>query len=400
MNVGASSTFWIGLDDTDEREQGCTTYDFNDLLTYLSTNAIKINDARLVRLWPFAPQRTRGNAALSASVQCNDYDYLERLLENWFNQKYFEISANPHTHSAQPTLLLTRSQLPEHLYWETVRSYVDLEQRMCEINSVEHRLWNTEAGCMGVIGASAAIAWRGQNDWTWECTAWRKQVGVRYVPEKSVTEMSEKFPETILNRDPNANRSLIAPRTPCPVLYGIRGENEMDVISAHTFLQNYPVEKSVSHRAFRTNQATDDHLDGSRDSTVRSVQIMTGGHVKICADAILLAFAPGGPTNQLAQSLQPGDEIRWFGLCDSSGSYHLEKLRLIRGSRNHRRPKCACGSRYKSKGVNQKLKCPSCESTTNQYWEFDIINSDWTEPPASARRHLSKPLARIGKSEC
>ena len=65
MNVEAPSTFWIGLDDTDEREHGCTTYDFNDLLNTLTKSDIQIGDARLVRLWPFAPQRTRGNAALS-----------------------------------------------------------------------------------------------------------------------------------------------------------------------------------------------------------------------------------------------------------------------------------------------------------------------------------------------
>ena len=40
MNVEDSSTFWIGLDDTDEREHGCTTYDFNDLLNTLTSNLI------------------------------------------------------------------------------------------------------------------------------------------------------------------------------------------------------------------------------------------------------------------------------------------------------------------------------------------------------------------------
>ena len=41
MNVEAPSTFWIGLDDTDEREHGCTTYDFNDLLNTLMKSEIQ-----------------------------------------------------------------------------------------------------------------------------------------------------------------------------------------------------------------------------------------------------------------------------------------------------------------------------------------------------------------------
>ena len=121
MNVEVSSTFWIGLDDTDEREHGCTTYDFNDLLNTLTKSDIQIDDTRLVRLWPFAPQRTRGNAALAASVQCEDAHLLERILGLWFESKYHGIVDNGQKHSAQPTLLMTRAQLPENLFWETGR---------------------------------------------------------------------------------------------------------------------------------------------------------------------------------------------------------------------------------------------------------------------------------------
>lgn len=400
MNVEVSSTFWIGLDDTDEREHGCTTHDFNDLLSALTQSEIKIDDVRLVRLWPFAPQRTRGNAALAAAVKCDDVAHLEYILQQWFESKYSSVIAQSEFHSAQPTLVLVYDQLPEELYWETVRHHVDLEDRKNLLSSVEHRVWSTDAGCMGLIGATAAIAWRGMNDWTWECIAWRSGSGVRNVPENSVAEMAEKFPGTILNRDPNLKRSLIAPRTPCPVLYGIRGEEQCDVLGAHNFLQSFPVEKSTSHRAFRTNQATDDHLEACHDSTVSRVQTMMGGHVEIHADVTLLAFSQGGEINKLAQSLKEGDQIRWCGLSGSDGAFHLEKLKLIRGQRNFRRPRCSCGSRYKSKGVDQKLKCPSCESIADNLWDFDVIHSDWTEPPPSYRRHLSKPIERIGKSEC
>ena len=399
MIVEDSSTFWIGLDDTDEREYGCTTFDFNDLLGTLSDSGCQINDARLVRLWPFAAQRTRGNAALAASVIFHDQTRLEEILDNWFESKYSTIESSNAQHSAQPTLLLTKGQIAEEIYWDTVQGHVDLNARMSSLSTIEHRLWHSDAGCMGLIGSSAAIAWRGTHDWTWECTAWRQMDGERFVPMQSVVEMAERFPATILNRDPNAKRSLISPRTPCPVLYGIRGEEMAVVLAAHEFLQNYPVEQSISHRVFRTNQATDDHLKGSHVSTVESVRIMKGGHVEVDVGEILLSFAKGGPVNRLAQSLQPGDKIEWYGLTDGHGVYHLEKLRIVSGTRNGKRPKCPCGFRYKSKGLNQKLKCPKCKLTTENRWDTEVTETDWLEPPISSRRHLSKPLGRIGKSE-
>ena len=211
--------------------------------------------------------------------------------------------------------------------------------------------------------------------------------------------MSIKYPSTFLNRDPNAGRTLIAPKTPCPVLYGIRGESKNGVLEAHNFLQNSGVETSVSHRAHRSNQATDDHLDGAKSGVVKQINVMQGGHVEIHTHQKLLSFSEGGPVNKLSQTLQLDDQIEWFGLTDSEGSTHIEKLRLIRGKRNRMRPNCICGNRYKSQGNDQPLRCPKCGSNHENIWTFDIIESEWKEPPASHRRHLSKPLTRRGKSE-
>ena len=399
MIVEASSTFWIGLDDTDEREHGCTTFDFNDLIIHLESNGFIISDARLVRLWPFAPQRTRGNAALSAAVIAAERAELESALDDWFTNRFSDLNTGPELHSAEPALLLTSEQLPEQMYWDTVKDYVDLADRLIQLESIDHRLWSTHAGRSGVIGASAAIAWRGEHDCTWECTAWRAESGPRNVPEIIVDKMCKQYPETILNRDPNASRSLIAPRTPCPVLYGIRGESRDAVLSGHNFLQENGVEQSIAHRAHRTNQATDDHLDTMGSGVVLNLEVMQGGHVKIDAGKYLVAFAQGGPLNSLAQSLKVGDEIEWYGLLDNTNTVHLEKLRLSHGKRNSTRPVCECGSRYKSRGKNQGLKCPSCGSIKDDIWDFEVRIGDWVEPFTSFRRHLSKPLSRMGNPE-
>lgn len=399
MIVGVSPTFWIGLDDTDEREFGCTTHDFNDLLLHIHSRGFTINDPRLVRLWPFAPRRTRGNAALAASISANNRQELESCLDDWFTQRFHKITICEENHSAQPVLMLTAERPPESIYWDTVAKFVDLQERQSELESIPHRIWSTDAGQGGLIGASAAISWRGLDDYTWECTAWRGGMGPRHVPPSVVQQMSIKYPCTFLNRDPNAGKTLIAPNTPCPVLYGIRGESKNGVLEAHSFLQKNGVESSVSHRAHRSNQATDDHLDGSVSGVVIQINVMQGGHVEIYTHQKLLSFSEGGPVNKLSQTLQLGDEIEWFGLTDGEGSIHIEKLRLIRGKRNRMRPNCICGNRYKSQGNNQPLRCPKCGSNHENIWVFDIIESEWKEPPASHRRHLSKPLTRKGKSE-
>ena len=399
MTVEAPSTYWIGLDDTDEREYGCTTHDFDALLNHLTHSGFQIHDPRLVRLWPFAPRRTRGNAALSASVVTENILDLEASLDYWFNKRFLDTEPGIEPHSAQPVLLLAEQKLPESFYWNTVQGFVELSHRISELHPYPHRIWSTRSGMAGLIGASAAIAWRGEHDFTWECTAWRDGLGPRNVPESLVSAMSSRFPSTILNRDPNAGRSLIAPRTPCPVLYGIRGETCQGVLDAHTFLQENGVERSTGHRAHRTNQATDDHLRSVECGVVKETRIMRGGHVEIGVGHTLLSFSQGGDVNMLAQQITPGDRIEWFGLADHEGTIHLERLRLMKGERDKLRPNCRCGTRYKSQGQNQPLRCPSCGSVHENVWMTTIISTDWKEPPPSYRRHLAKPLSRMGKSE-
>ena len=63
----------IGLDDTDHIDCAWTTEHFQRLLTRLNDSIVSFEtkERRLVRLWPFAPNRTRGNAALAAICLVN-----------------------------------------------------------------------------------------------------------------------------------------------------------------------------------------------------------------------------------------------------------------------------------------------------------------------------------------
>ena len=63
---------YLGLDDTDSLMGGCTTHLFSKILGNLPDYATMIGLPRLVRLYPFAQRRTRGNAAVCAEIEIKD----------------------------------------------------------------------------------------------------------------------------------------------------------------------------------------------------------------------------------------------------------------------------------------------------------------------------------------
>ena len=407
---------WLGLDDTDSLAGGCTTWDMHLLLSEIEVSAVVggwrlSGPPRLVRLWPHAPRRTRGNAALAAYIEVDD-DSLEEfnaLLDDWFERRFGHLRGQPQRTDGQdsaPVLVHSLTSLPEDWYWSAVQGLVDVAGRLRELEGIEGASVWSVTRMDGVVGASSAIAWPASDDWTWEATAWRQEeaIGsVRGVPETAVEKMASHFPETILNRDPNAGRSMITPRTPCPVLYGIRSESLDQAAAAHTWLQNQPnVEQANACRVHQTNQATGDHLLGI-DSGVLIEQVRSGrrghasGRVRTATGSdVLVAFAEGGPVNRLFRSAEVGDRLNWAGLASPDGSVHLEQLQLGEaGVRELSRPVCGCGGRFRRKGRGQPLSCRLCGSSQRSHWVGHIGEaSDWVEPPPSQRRHLARPLAR------
>ena len=417
---------WIGLDDTDTLSGGCTTYEFHLLIEDLNKlseegKPWKVNDdIRLVRLWPFASKRTRGNAALAINIEINydDEEELHIFLENWFNNLLLRVSkikviqsehSNREQTSPEPCLIYSRNQYPD-FYWEAVRSNVDYEYAKSIIsNDPNSRIWGVEENMSGLIGALAAISWIGKEDHTWELTAYRDEENYslkRELNANSVENMTRKFQNTILNRDPNSDKPLITPNTPCPVLYGIRSECPEEVMEAHSYLQAIEGnEKCKSFQIWRTNQATGDHLENEFVGKLKSdTKINRGGHALIFLDlispkeeeCILIAFKETGPLNKLACSLKKGDLVAWKGLKSPSKEYHLEQLKLIQGTpRMRKRPKCPCGNKLTSSGKNQPLRCGVCGLYFPRLWEGEkLLSEEWVEPHPSQRRHLAKPLNR------
>jgi len=394
----------IGLDDTDHPEGGCTTYDLNELSRLLTRNIDSAEEIerRLVRLWPFAERRTRGNAALCLLISINPQDIgtLYETLQHWIPEPDNSEIGN----ASRPAIVVGLGDVPASWYWETVRGHVPLDDRLSSIEASDYRVITRSDRPHGAIGASAAIAWPA-SEFTWELVAWRypDRIGSpRTVDAELIGSISAKHPGTFANRDPTTGRCLIAPRTPCPVLYGIRGLSQSSVIDAHNDLQaSDSIEGSIEYGTHKTNQCSDDHLDDMFVGTVTSEPVIgTGGHVSLTAmsrgkNETILAFKEGGPVNAEVRSMQVGDIIRWVGLRSPDDSIHLERVCLIDPVpiiKN--RPKC-CGSAMKSEGKRSMLRCSKCEKKRERSWISEPLRNAglWAEPPPSHRRHIAKPLS-------
>jgi len=390
---------WLGLDDTDTVKDGCTTFSLHHLLIHLPSS-VEVGELRLVRLWPFAHNRTRGNAAVAVEIKTEDENELMNFLNTYWEQTLQPLvgeidQSNDHGRQQTPTDpgMVWYSSLPEksNFYLDAVQREVTFDQAPKPTRS-----W----GGGGRIGAIAAVVWPKTNI-TWEAIAWRMEERWKTTERKvcvqaltTVSGMDGMF----LTRDPRSQRSLISPRGTCPVLFGVRGRTpEITLEAAKVLVEANDTEGVLGWRMFATNQASDDHLKQSYIGTVESVEILTRGTTVITTEHHQwLAFAESGDVKLMAQGLVLGDRIEAFGLFADANVLHIEKLRTIKKAPIRSRPTCpTCQRTLKSMGQNQGVRCPVCKHRQTQEWiekEHDEPVGFWVQPPADARRHLARPL--------
>ena len=389
---------WIGLDDTDHLDGGCTTKNFDSLLIALEQN-YTLKQPRLVRLWPFAKQRTRGNAALAVEINCNNHDQLIKILDEWWRSHILPLKGK-----ISESKISTRKQFPadpgmayfiEKPNEEFYYSAVSREVSISDAPKADYS-W----GGNGIIGATAAVCWPMKNH-TYEAISWRSAHNVgKQIPRVIDVELAKSLDEeydTFMSRDPRSDNLMIAPRGDCPVLFGLRAKLEQNVANACEVLLKSPkTEQTSGYRVFVTNQATDDHLGDDKQSVVKSLTVKSRGTVVIETDSgNLIAFAESGDLKNLAQWLQVGDLIQFNGLLANDNTVHLERLRVVESVPTLTRPSCQkCERKMKSMGRGQGLKCPSCGSKCEDKWiEIPRIPpfNNWVQPPLDSMRHLAKP---------
>lgn len=392
---------WLGIDDTDHINGGCTTHTLYQLISNLPAQ-FTYQNPRLVRLWPFAAQRTRGNAAVAIEIITDSNEKeLIAFLDNWWNEKILPLKDNISTskdyerkqYPTDPGMVWFNHQPKDDFYWSAVSR---------EVTKDEIAKPDFSWGGHGVIGASAAVAWPGQKH-TFEAISWRTNKAITDNKKRKIDmaalDLVDNDPETFMSRDIRSKNILIAPRGNCPVLFGLRAKTISAAEKNCQILLNATnTEQTEGYIVFRTNQATDDHLVNDKTAVVTSTNILKRGTVVIETKqhGKLLAFAESGSIKLLAQWLKKGDKIEFNGLKSIDDSIHLERLRVLKAVPKQQRPLCEdCQVTMKSMGKNQPLRCPKCRRTSEKLW-LEIARvppfNDWVQPPTDARRHLAKPL--------
>jgi tRNA(Ile2)-agmatinylcytidine synthase len=425
---------WIGVDDTDSLQGMCTTFLATEIVRDLSEDFDLIGYPRLVRLNPNIPWKTRGNGAVCfrfgegvgtpcvvgsiAGSSIHAYssgktpteavaiaDRVARQVERW--SRFDDATTNP------GLAVLSRQPAPT-LYWKAVRGIVS--QRMARTAARGLGIVRPYKNGRGLIGALAAIAWR-PRDRTYEILAYRTReawaTARRIVPE-SVVRMDRAFPTTFNNYDYENERVVIAPHSPCPVLFGIRGDDPAVLPEAMNMVRGERPERWL---IFETNQGTDDHLTPNPSARpgvslrlpglVRSLpRPIPGGHVIFrLGNQDVAAYEPSKQFRAVVRSLVPGDRVVAIGsIRPNPKTLNLEKL-FVESTANLTRkianPWCSrCNKRAKSMGHEAGFRCSRCRKrfpvSAAIFAQIErSIKPGWYEPPVGSRRHLAMPLKRM-----
>lgn len=413
----------IGIDDTDSNEGMCTTYLTHIIIKQLKNyDIIPLDYPRLIRLNPFARYKTRGNGALSFKVQLknrNEVKLVEKVvLENVEKYSMFDgVNTNPGVIFYEGEIT---QEMKEYAMGAIYSIYtIDYAEKFAE--KIGARVHKFKKG-RGIIGSIASIS-IDLNDETFECLTYRKAENIgtkRQLDQDSIYLMNEKtYPETFDNIDIEGNYTAIEPHTPCPVLYGIRGNSAEIVEKAHKMVKSF--EEIDDYCIFRTNQHTDMHIqenipiqDMQDNSCYKIIGKVTekphdieGGHVffKVSDGTGILecaAFEPTKTFRNIVRQLMVDDELILYGGLNENHTFNIEKFQLTKVAPQYKltNPLCECGKRMKSAGKDKGYKCHKCGKKIRSSEKIKElikrdINEGFYEVPTEARRHLSKPIIRM-----
>ena len=409
----------VGLDDTDSRERGmCTTYAAATLAESIRNAGGTVERLLLVRLNPAVEHKTRGNAALAVHTDL-DADTALGLAEDVLDMAETD---DPRTNPGAIVADCDPEDVPPQVATfarETIRSIQDPMAATTLADVVGFARCQRGNG-RGLVGALAAVgAWAALSDWTYEHIAYRERDRwgtERAVDSESVRAAAEEYyPEVWDTVDRASGYPVCVPRTPCPILYGIRGDDSTACRAVADAIDSEPIARRAT---FVTNQGTDVHLqDASLDAVtadsayrvtgtvLEASETRAGGHVFLTleGDGATLdcaAFEPTKGFRNRVRSLKAGDRITACGEV-TDGTLKLEKFAVRDLVRTEAvTPDCPdCGRSMKSAGRNQGYRCRDCGTSADGKTAQSIergLERGWYEVPPVARRHIAKPLVRGG----
>ena len=412
---------YIGIDDTDSPDGMCTTYLACHIIRKLEENDIDIvGYPRLIRLNPFARFKTRGNGGVSFKIFNDDKADLAKkiILDEVSALSMFDCD------NTNPGVVFYDGEITEEMEdyaFRAIYSFITIEEAEKFAKSAGCEIHKFKKG-RGIIGSVAAISMP-LDDYTYELLAYRipDNYGTkRRIDYESVIKMDkETFPDTFENVDYSENYIAIEPKTPCPVLYGIRANDDSILTKAQDIVKvSEPIE---DYCIFLTNQHTDMHIQKADNisqmkqfgcyevtATVKDKpHVIGGGHMffKVYDETGEIecgAYEPTKDFREIISHLRPGDVIRLFGGIGEQNTFNIEKFQAVKlNDVEYRNPICECGKRMSSAGKDKGFKCKKCGKRIKSSQKVSIKierflnNGQFYETPVSARRHLSKPLCRM-----
>ena len=411
----------IGIDDTDSPDGMCTTFLASQIINKLEDNGIELLDyPRLIRLNPFARFKTRGNGGVSFKIKNDENADLAKQIVLDEVQKLSMFDCD----NTNPGVIFYAGEITEEMEnyaFRAIYEFITIDEAEEFAESIGCEIHKFKKG-RGIIGSIAAISLP-LEDYTFELLTYRSPENYgtkRHIDYESVYKMDkETFPDTFENIDYGENYIAIEPKTPCPVLYGIRS-NTVEALKKAKAIVNVS-EPIVDYCIYKTNQHTDMHIQKTPDIAsmkqfgcyeVKGVvknrpEVIDGGHMFFyiqdeSGEIECGAYEPTKGFRQTVSDLRPGDVIRLFGGIGEQNTFNIEKFQVISlNDVEYKNPVCECGKRMTSAGKNKGFKCKKCGRKVESNEKVPIMidrnlkNSQFYETPVSARRHLSKPICRM-----
>jgi len=411
--------FLVGLDDHDSHFGGCTTYVAYRLIRELANTRLRVIPLpALVRLNPYIPFKTRGNAAVRLVIESEnttEKDIIEHIRE--IVDKYREKRGK-----ADPGIAVTRVdnigklKILYKIYRKAVTDIITIDQvdKLCEKFNIYVR------GGKGRVGAVSCLGFLPDIDSTFELLAYgdpstKKRINIDVLSFSVLDQLFKLY--TFANVDVENEKILIFPSGPDPVIYGVRGDSPLHVIFLSSLVQHVAKIEIEGWLLFRTNQATGIHVEYS-ENKIRTFNpyrtMIRVSKISRTEDRHLLCFTENGPSvfsyrhigspcSFLERSL--GDIVEvWGGLRIKDGRYfiYVEGCRkLSRRLVQLNNPRCPrCGSALKSLGKGRGFFCKKCNikipTLHKIISEVDSSNILFSLPYLSEFRHLMKPTDRVG----
>ncbi len=412
---------YIGIDDTDSPDGMCTTYLASQIINKFKDNGIELMDyPRLIRLNPFARHKTRGNGGVALKILNDDKADLAKSIVLGEVEKLSMFDCD----NTNPGVIFYDGEITSEMIeyaFRAIYEFISIDEAEEFGKSIGCEIHKFKKG-RGIIGSIASISLP-LDDYTYELLAYRapENFGTkRQIDYGSVYEMDEKtFPDTFENIDYSEDYIAIEPKTPCPVLYGIRSNDVDSLKLAKSIVKvNEPIDDFC---IFKTNQHTDMHIqnvDKISDmeqfgcycvcgEVKNKPTIIDGGHMFFyiqdeSGEIECGAYEPTKNFRKTVSYLMPGDMIKVYGGIGEQNTFNIEKFQVIElNDVVYKNPVCECGKRMTSAGKNKGFKCKRCgrkiESSEKVPIKIqrNLKNAHFYETPVSARRHLSKPLCRM-----